>query len=712
MKQLLLSIAFSLIALAAAAVPAKRGISRTITLADGRQVKVELRGDEFAHWWQTADGTRYELSESLGRRANARRAVARRAMRRAARGGVFRGTKRGLIILAQFPNQRFSMDNPQTLYERIANEEGYADNGFHGSIADYFHEQSGGQFDIIFDVAGPVTMSHNYSYYGANSEANVGQMIKEACMGVDSDIDFSQYDWDGDGEAEEVFVLYAGYGEADSQDEDLVWPLMYNLKADGINLTLDGTTIDIYACSNELSSDDRINGIGTFCHEFSHCMGFPDLYDTGYSGNYGMGSWDLMDYGCYNGEGFLPCGYTAYEKMTCGWTTPVVLNRDTTITSMAPLADMGQTFIIRNNANSNEFYTLENRQLTGFDAGLAGHGMIISHIDYDADLWGNNAVNTTQGAYAYGNDHQRITIFHADNDDDSRYWDATLKTYTRQTEGGDPYPHNGNDSLTPTSRPAAALWNANSSGSLTMPCTITSITENEDGTMAFTFRTVSTASAGAHGDTLFFESFDQCPGRGGNDGVFKGSIATGQLLATMCDNAGWTYSHGYNANKCAKFGVTRSGVGSGDATTPAITLRGDTVTLSFRAAGWDASGDGTSLEVSLSGNARFADSGAADTILTMVKGAWQAYTLTLVGSGRTRITFLPHKRFFLDDVLVMAQSGDHSTTAITCPAPLRHESPSASPDTPAYNLQGQRVGRSYKGLMIKNGKKTVVKGAQ
>lgn len=187
---------------------------------------------------------------------------------------------------------------------------------------------------------------------------------------------------------EEVFILYAGHGENDTRNSNLIWPHMSQLAGytDG-TLTLDGVTINTYACTSELQADGSLAGIGTFCHEFSHCMGFPDMYDTTDGGNnYGMGSWDLMDYGSYNDDTYTPAGYTGYEKMVCGWTTPVELDSDTTITDMQPLADMGQTYIIYNKGNANEYYILENRQLTGYDAALPGAGLLIEHIDYDPDI--------------------------------------------------------------------------------------------------------------------------------------------------------------------------------------------------------------------------------------------------------------------------------------------------------------------------------------
>ena len=134
-----------------------------------------------------------------------------------------------------------------------------------------------------------------------------------------------------------------------------------------------------------------------------------------------------------------------------------------------------------------------------------------------------------------------------------------------------------------------------------MHCAIADITQLSDGTMSFSFGSVGSNPV-SNDSVLFMETFDQCKGTGGNDGKFSGSIANGGFLP---DNAGWKTailvgSYMYGADKCAKFG-TGSTANSGAVYTPMFTLSGDTVTLTFRAAGWDASKDGTSLNVSVEG---------------------------------------------------------------------------------------------------------------
>lgn len=707
-------------------VPAKRGVWRTITLSNGLTIKARLCGDEHAHWWQAEDGSCFDV-DSLGkgkavvpqelmskarsrmaaRRQAARRANAKKASQRIATNGntgKFQGQRHGLIILVNFADSKFNTSKfgpTQTLYSRIANEANYGENNFKGSISDYFKAQSGGQFLLDFDVAGPVTLPNGYSYYGQNDDDGYDKrptkMVREACQAVDGSVDFSKYDWDGDGEVEEVFVVYAGNGEHDTTNQpNLIWPHMDNLANYDEELTLDGVTINTYACASELNSDKTLSGIGTFCHEFSHCMGFPDMYDTASDGNnFGMGSWDLMDYGSYNGYGYVPAGYSGYEKMVCGWTTPIELDKPMTVNGMERLADMGQTYIIYNKGNRNEYYILENRQQSGFDKYLPGSGLLIEHVDYDKDIWEWNAVNTTNGGYypegsstpSY-NDHQRITIFHANNIE----YDGNNATY----------PYASLDSLTDSSQPAATVWNANADGTYLMHCRVYGITQNADGTVAFSFGRADGNATGTNDSILFKETFDKCAGTGGNDGKFSGNIA---FSVFEPDNDGWKHIDGltgnymYGANKCARFGNSSKSI-SGWVVSPAFTLQGDTAVISFRAAGWNTEAEGTGLDVSVSGtDAKLLDNGN----LTMKKGEWTTYSLRVKGSGRCTITFMPGKRFFLDDVMVKREKPKASTGI----SGVRHADGKAA--QAVYTLDGRRVGYDLRalphGIYIVGGKK-------
>lgn len=655
------------------AVPAKRGVWCSISLVDGTEVKAQLVGDEFLHYYVSEDGTKYVQDEATGlyrkmtdevtarRRSAVRRAQAqgrqKRMLRKAQANNAFQGTKKGLIILAQFTDSKFKSGHDLALYERIANDENYSGNNFRGSIKDYFKAQSHGQFELDFDVAGICQLQHPYAYYGKNNsqkeDVKPGEMVAEACLWAhEHGINFSKYDWNGDGEVDQVFVLYAGHGEASYKDANTIWPHMYYLSASdyGEPLSLDGVTVDTYACSSELNGDGNLDGIGTFCHEFSHCMGFPDLYDTSSDGGwFGMGDFDLMCSGSYNGDSKCPAGYSAYEKAECGWLTlkdMTNIEQETSIVGVQPMSADGDAYIIKNKGHEDEYYILENRQKTGWDSYLPASGLMITHVDYDADIWDWNMPNTS-GKYedANGNtktnDHQRLTIFRAGKST-AEYGDAS-----------DLYPYGSNNSLTKTSSPAATLHNTNSDGSNYMHIDINNIAV-KSGKASFT---LSNRNAGTDtpvipsGSTLLCESFDECHGTGGNDGIWGGrSIGAG---TPTYDNKGWTSTQGkvYASSACVRVGTSSV---NGDITTPSFTVNGKAV-LSFKAGAWNTSGDGTTLNLSVSNGT------ISPSSVTMKKGEWTDYNVTITANGKVKTTFKASKlRFFLDEVKVT----DASTSGI------------------------------------------------
>ena len=309
------------------------------------------------------------------------------------------GNHRGLVLLVQFQDVKFVTNNPNTTFTNFFNQVGYSHAGMKGSVRDYFKEQSYDQLTIDFDVYGPYTPSKKMAYYGEPEKDNSGkiinndlrpaEMVGEAIDAAEAaGVDFSKYDWDKDGNVDQVFVIYAGYAQSQGADDNTIWPHEWYLSADNEKARrYDNVKIDQYACSSELRGDGIDNpgvldGIGTACHEFSHCMGLPDMYDTSVEGdNYGTSRWDVMCSGSYNEDACVPAGYTSYERWFSRWLTPVELNAPVTVTNMKPLAQQGEAYVIYNDAKekdiNGEYYLLENRQPVGFDQGLYGHGLLV-----------------------------------------------------------------------------------------------------------------------------------------------------------------------------------------------------------------------------------------------------------------------------------------------------------------------------------------------
>lgn len=417
------------ISLLAAAKPARRA-PITLTQPDGTTLIAYLHGDASFHFFTDSEGNRLikeqdgffhpaaALSEAEARQLAAQ--SPRRIMQQTKDVGDLNIAPRGLIILVNFTDIEFTTDYPEidsmlngvnyTRHYRGYNSAGKRTTiTSSGSAAQYFRETSFGQYHPIFDVVGPVTVSKAHSYYGSNTgyydqDAHPDMMIKEACELVDEDVDFTLYDNDGDGRVDFVYVIYAGYGEADGAGDDYIWPHNYCLSYTGVTCIVDGLRVDNYACSNEIDYNSKQHdGIGTFCHEFSHVLGLPDLYVTNNGTHKTLGAWDILDYGPYNNDGNTPPNYSAYERFFMGWIKPTVINTacDVTLPDLASqnvavlLTATGNHNLVGTSPSPTDFYLLENRQKDGWDSHLPGHGLLVTHIKYSRSKWTNNTVNNT-----------------------------------------------------------------------------------------------------------------------------------------------------------------------------------------------------------------------------------------------------------------------------------------------------------------------------
>lgn len=416
------------------AVPAKRGYVK-MTGPDGQIIEVQKIGDEFGHHYVDRAGrtlideadrlvfaTEAEISSRIETR-NARfeaRNTRRSAMRRVPGNiGTYPGTtfpakgeQKALVILVEYKDVAFSVGNDakaKQYFTDMLNKDNFSEYGATGCVRQYFRECSMGQFECQFDVYGPVTLSQRRSYYGGNSggtDKAPEQMVVEACRALDSQIDFRQYDRDGDGYVDNVYVIYAGQGEASYGSSETVWPHSWNLSSAGIDLKLDGVTIDLYGCSNEWEYD-KPDGMGTFTHEFSHILGLPDLYHTTSTVYYTPGEWSVLDYGPYNNDGRTPPAYSAFERNALGWINLTELTSTDDVKVIDDLLTTNTAFCLTNPDNSKEFYLFETRNQSGWDKYLPGQGMLIWHVDYDSQTWDNNSVNNSKG-------HQGVDLIEAD----------------------------------------------------------------------------------------------------------------------------------------------------------------------------------------------------------------------------------------------------------------------------------------------------------
>lgn len=396
-------------------------------------------------------------------------------------------TKHGLVILAQFKDVRFKFS--RSSFVNMLLQKGYSYNGAIGSAKEYFDEQFNHSVEFEFDVSDIITLQHEMAYYGRNgkdgNDENPAQMVVDACRMVDSKIDFSRYDDDGDGEVDNVFIFFAGGDEAWGAGDDCIWSHAWFVKSGaGITLTMDGKLIDRYACTSELArpepgqtTSSTLAGIGTFCHEYSHTFGLPDLYDTDYekSGGFSGGLWgatSLMDAGNQTNRGNTPPYFNAIEREILGISSAITLKDDGGY-ELAPINRDGKCYKIETDTES-EYFLIECRSNERWDAGIGGTGMLVYHIDKSTRPTGmSEAYDNTLRAidrWTYANevncrpDHQCADLLEADSRQEcfSGIKDEAYRQSAADIRGIF-FPSNGVNSIMSERKPGFIFWSGMSS---------------------------------------------------------------------------------------------------------------------------------------------------------------------------------------------------------------------------------------------------------
>ena len=681
MRKVLTFLMISVVAVSTAlAIPAKR-TPVTITQSDGTKVIVTMRGDEWHHSFVTSDGKpvsleadgnlyyrtasgvsavmAHEVSDrsaaetsfinsnasemtfsaiaSKSSRAKAGKAYA--ARRKVGSTQVpTTGSPRVPIILVQYSDKKMSNTKATFVSQYTSGST---------SAYQYFSDQSNGKYTPQFDVYGIYTLSKTRATYGGNDsngdDKGVGLMVYDAIAAAGSDIDWSQYDNDGDGEADVCIVVYAGVGEAQATSvTNAVWPCQWSLSdasryESGVNtVTRNSTKIDRFAVFNEVNgssdSSTKIDGVGTFCHEFSHCLGLPDFYETTYeNGYYGIGSWSLMDYGSYNNDGYTPIGYSGYEKNFMGWVdlvTPVQGTQYTLPVWNQKSENTDVAVKVTSPLNSNEYYVLENRAQQGWDAYIPDEGMMVTHVTYVASRWSANSVNDEA--------IQLFTIIPADGKADENNETKDLYGET-------------NHALTDETSPAATL-NMLSSGSLAsstggagnMGQPLTEININSDKSVSFWYmkgaephfapvlneasavgKTQFTASWTDETEAEYVTSYDLQVNA-------KSSAAEATLVAEEDMSAGtttWTKSTSgtYKDSDGLRLGTSKA---TGSVTSPSVDLSSGTATVVVNAKyfGTDTSAELKVTVLDASGNE------LASATQGSLASSYADYTVTLTST--------------------------------------------------------------------------------
>ena len=310
------------------------------------------------------------------------------------------GSPKALVILAEFADTTFTIQNTKQVFTNYLMNEGhftetaYAQNRNYKGVRGYFKDCSYGQFTPTFDVVGPVKLPKPQTYYGAEND-NITDLMTDACNAVDNEVDFSQYDANGDGLVDLVYIIYAGHsanyrGNASTD----IWPKSGTTI---LSKTFDGKSIRRYGVSNELAGRENkkkeketINGIGLFCHEFSHTLGLPDIYayktNAEDQNDQGMELWDLMDGGTEVQGGRVPSPYLAWEREAMGWMSIDTLTTDCHIANLKTIDNGGKAYKILNPSAPNEYIVLQSIQKGGWYQGWGNgsypKGLLVYRISY------------------------------------------------------------------------------------------------------------------------------------------------------------------------------------------------------------------------------------------------------------------------------------------------------------------------------------------
>ena len=421
---------------------------------DGSTIRILLRGDEFLHWAETIDGyTILQNTEGFyeyatkdnnnnlilsGKKAlnvenrsfsdnmflnnqekglsfsaeqiniNNQLNYIRLTALQSAPQNAFPTTGNRQLICILIGFQDLAFTKSQTDFNNLFNQIGYNTDGAFGSVKDFYSENSYGQLSLSVTIAGPYTALNAMAHYGAHGTGTIKDidpraLVSEAVNFADADVNFANFDNDNDGSVDGVYVIFAGYGEEAGASADAIWSHAWAIPT----VQKDGKWISRYSCSPELrgNSGTGITRIGVICHEFGHVLGAPDFYDTNYStgGSYtGTGNWDLMAGGTWNNSGARPAHHNAYTKWKYyNWLTPTELTTAQYV--ILDNIENNQQAYYYSTPTSNEFWFIENRQQTGFDTSLPGHGMLIYHVDENgiSATQGSNTINATHPQYFY-----------------------------------------------------------------------------------------------------------------------------------------------------------------------------------------------------------------------------------------------------------------------------------------------------------------------
>jgi M6 family metalloprotease-like protein len=490
---------------------------------DGSEITLRVFGDEWFHWYETMDGRPVTLDPatgfwmysapsetgpnvSSGRRAGIDAPVADAwkprppaTLKSAPKGrsGQPRSVSVGSTGTGLVPVLlgNFSDTTPTVSITTMSNLL-FSTAAGSNSMATFYTEVSYGKFTVSAGSSGLqdwLTVAHPASYYATNkvkssATANDGpqadQFVRDVVVAaVAAGYDFSPYALPGTGRVPVVCVVHAGLGEENGGGPATIWSHRGSLSGSlGVNgpVTIQTSggqvVVDDYIIEPEIQPQKLpatgvdVVGIGVFCHEYGHALGLPDLYDITYK-SLGVGVWSVMGYGSYNSvlrAGDTPAHFDAWCKAKLGWVTPVDFTLNSANAQFPAAAKTPYAAKLwKDGQAGQEYFLVENRYTTGFDAGLPSSGLLVWHIDEskggEISVWNKDNAETWYPISAGGrpadtnNGNYHVELMQADN-----LWQLNLTNASLQNAGdaGDPFPGStGNRVFGPNTAPNSQAYN-------------------------------------------------------------------------------------------------------------------------------------------------------------------------------------------------------------------------------------------------------------
>ena len=597
---------------------------------------------------------------------------------------------KGLVVLVNWNDRQFTMSDPQGFYQKLTSEKNHVDNSLthypvaiNGSARDYFYDNSMGIFEPTFDVVGPVTVDFSCTYpspkdaNGRDDNSFMDRFLEimdAAISKVNTSIDFNNYDLDNNGVIDMVYFIFAGYGSyVQGNDYHYLWPHAQDMTrySKMYGWRYDGKYVGRYACSMEIQDAEDyasyhvwLDGIGTICHEFSHVLGLADHYDADYEEN-GQSDdpsgWDVMAAGADYNYGLTPVGYNAFERSILGFADDGIQTLEVAGDyELQPFNTSNKFFFLKTGTKDDDFY-IENRQRQGWDQYLPGHGMLVWRAETsNSSVWRSNTVNNNPN-------HMYFQLLKASPD-------------KNMNTGYTPFPGLGSViDLTSETTPALLSWAGKEA-----VLDLYDITESEDGTITF-----------HAGKTLYesaIETFEAMSETTADATEQPGVFCNWNLASATIEQVADGLGNGLHVVKLQRNGTLTS--------SPLTkTIRN----LSFKV--WNGSQKvRLSLKYSTDGSqwTTLANTDGKQTI-EVAKNATTTltYQTAIPAGAQMQITMLSTTNSavtYIDDIQV---SLGNETTGIS------QTTVNSQPTGATYNLSGQRVSDSYKGLIIRNGKKHI-----